>query len=133
MKDGGVPEPIRRFLSSHVDSVEQLEVLLLLRSAPDREWSVDEVNRELGSSISSIRTRLAVLASKGFLTAREGDGLQLYRYSPPSSAERGVIDELALAYKERRLAVINLIYTRPESDAVYFADAFKITHPKGDR
>lgn len=132
MRDGGVPEPVRRFLSTHVSSIEQLEVLLLLRSTPDREWSVEEVNRALGSSLSSIQDRLALLADGGLVTHREVEGRRVYRYHPASDATAAVIDELANVYKERRLAVIQLVYARPESDAVHFAKAFKITRTKGD-
>jgi hypothetical protein len=132
MTDSGVPEPVRQFLLDHVGSVEQLEVLLLLRSAPDRVWSAEEVNRELGSSVSSIRDRLALLASQGFLSSREEEGRVLYRFDPGTQATRDLIDALATVYRERRLTVIDLIYARPPSDAVSFSEAFKLARRKGE-
>ena len=38
-----------------------------------------------------------------------------------------MIGEVASAYKERRLTVINLMYEELASDAVSFSEAFKIT------
>lgn len=132
MTDGGIPEPVRQFPLMHVDSIEQLEVLLLLRSSPAREWSAEDVTRELGSSVPSIRDRLAVLASKSFLVSRNAGGRPVYRYEPATEATRDLIDGLATAYRERRLAVIDLVYARPQSDAVSFSQAFKLTRTKED-
>ncbi|APR86408.1 Hypothetical protein A7982_11757 [Minicystis rosea] len=123
MRDSDIPDSVRRFLRSHIDSVEQLEVLLLLRSASSHEWSVEEVNRALKSSETSIRDRLAVLVRHGFLTTREEGGHRLHRYQPAGAMETAAIDGLAAAYRERRLAVIDLIYAKPGSETAHFTDA----------
>lgn len=34
MAKGGIPQRVRQLIASHIDSVGELEVLLLLRSAP---------------------------------------------------------------------------------------------------
>lgn len=114
MRRSGIPESVRRFLLTRVESVGQVEILLLLRSAPDHEWSIDELSRELGSSAPSIRDRLALLASEGIVEARDVDGSTLHRYAPASDATRSMLDDLAVAYKEYRVAVTNLIYAGPE-------------------
>jgi predicted transcriptional regulator len=129
MAASGVPEHVRQFLLAHIRSIEQLEVLLLLRAAPEREWRAEEVNSELGSSVASISGRLALLASEGLLAARGEGGRRSYRYEP-TAASRATIDDLAAAYRERRLAVIEIVYERPDSDAASFSDAFKLTRSK---
>lgn len=43
VQESGVPAPVRRFIAGHIESVGQLEVLLLLRAAADKQWTTDEV------------------------------------------------------------------------------------------
>jgi hypothetical protein len=132
MSDTGIPDSVRRFLAAYVPSIAQLEVLILLRAKADREWSAPEVSGELRSSVMSVQDRLGDLASRGLLVVREADSLLLYRYAPATEDARRQIDKLASAYKERRLAVINLIYAKPESDVASFSEAFKISKKRGD-
>lgn len=128
---GGVSKAVERFVAAHVSSIELLEVLLLLRRSDGREWKDAEVAREIGSSIMSIRDRLANLAARGLVSAREtGDDIW-YRYAPAPEAG-AIIDDLARTYKERRLTIIDLIYARPApSDIETFSDAFRIRKKEG--
>lgn len=127
----GVSEAVERFVAAHISSIELLEVLLLLRRSDGREWKDAEVAREIGSSIMSIRDRLANLAARGLISAREADDDIWYRYAPAQEAG-AIIDDLARAYKERRLAIIDLIYARPApSDIETFSDAFRIRKKEG--
>jgi hypothetical protein len=43
VQESGVPAPVRRFIAGHIESVGQLEVLLLLRAAADKQWTTDEL------------------------------------------------------------------------------------------
>jgi hypothetical protein len=122
----GIPEPVRHFLVQQVRSVEQLEVLVLLGAAPDREWTAAEVCDQLRSSVRSIEGRLGDLCAQGLLAATDRETGRAYRYAPATEDARRLVEEAASLYKERRLAVINLIYEPPERDAVSFANAFKI-------
>jgi hypothetical protein len=126
-----ISEPVQRFVAAHISSIELLEVLLLLRRTASRDWTAAEVAREIGSSVMSIQDRLGILAAQGFLAAREsGDELR-YRYAPSSEESARIIDDLARAYKERRLRVIGLIYEKPPpSDIQSFSDAFRIKSKK---
>lgn len=127
----GVSEAVQRFVAAHISSIELLEVLLLLRRSEGREWRDAEVAREIGSSIMSIRDRLANLAARGLLAAREADDEIWYRYAPAPEVG-AIIDDLARAYKERRLTIIDLIYARPApSDIETFSDAFRIRKKEG--
>ncbi len=132
LPDSGIPEPVRHFLVAHFHSIEQIEVLFLLRDTALREWSAAEISRELRSSDMSIQDRLIDLAASGFISARDADTGLVYRYAPLDDGISRLIDGLASAYKERRLRVINLIYAKPESDALSFSEAFNLSRKKGD-
>ncbi|AKT37458.1 hypothetical protein [Chondromyces crocatus] len=116
----------------HISSIELLEVLLLLRKSGEREWRPADVAREIGSSMMSIRDRLANLAARDLIATREVDDDLWYHYAPESEV-RHVVDELARAYKERRLTIIDMIYARQlPGDIETFSDAFLIRKKDGD-
>ncbi|MEO5668406.1 MAG: hypothetical protein ABIR96_10125 [Bdellovibrionota bacterium] len=125
MRDG-LSEPTRNFISKHIDSVEQLEILFLLYRQPAAEWDVKRISQEIRTSATSTQNRLAALLSSGFLAAGPKAGEVLYRYSPASNElHQGVVD-LEQEYKIRRVRVIDAIYARPTEKMMNFLDAFKI-------
>ena len=119
-----LPDDVERFIAEHVDNLEQLEILLLLRERRSRELDPREVTSELRLGPDSAPARLADMAARGFLAAR-GDPPR-YRYQPDTPEKERVINQLARCYAERRVTVITQIFS-PRSDSVRsFADAFKL-------
>ncbi len=124
MSRESLPSAVKQLLARHIRSVEQLEVLLLLRSQPARAWRSAEVYDVIRSSAPSISARLDAFSAAGFLAKEEGTP-QTYRYAP-SADLRSAVDETAAAYQTWRVRVIEAIFA-PESDPVQnFADAFKL-------
>jgi predicted transcriptional regulator len=122
---GDIPQKVRRFLREQVNSLVQLEVLLLLQSGPESEWTVDAVNRELNFGIELVRKHLADLHERG-LIALVQDADDRYRYDPETTQLAEAVTALAKCYKERRVSITSFIYSRPLDDVRQFADAFKI-------
>jgi hypothetical protein len=121
---------VRKFISDHVHSIEQLEVLLLLRASPDRTWSAADVNAELRTSLASAQVRLRELERDRLLIA---DGASAgYRYHPADAEQRRVIDLVAEAYRERRVTVTTLVFSKPQDAIRDLADAFILGRGKGD-
>jgi hypothetical protein len=118
-----ISEPVRRFIAQHVHSAAQLEVLLLLRTVPDRDWSIEEVARAQVSGARMAEELLEDLRARG-LIARDEDS-QRFTYRPPPALET-VIDDLAESYATRRVAVVGLIFSKPSSSVTSLADAFRI-------
>ena len=114
---------VQQFVLRHIDSIEQLEVLLLLRAHPDRAYSPEEVSRELRTAPASAGHRLASLAQGGLL-AEDPPGA--YGSAPKTPDLDAAAGELAEAYAVRRIAVTTLIYSRPLDQVRTFADAFRI-------
>ena len=119
----GLPDDVHRFLYRHIGSVEQLEVLLLLRRFPERSWSAAEVARELYSHPSSIAQRLSALLAAEL--ARETSAGQ-FQYGPRSAEVDATVAGVDRMYHERRVAVISLIASRPAESVRAFSDAFRI-------
>lgn len=109
------------FINKHINSVEQIEVLLILRANPDRVWTVDEISAIMRSSPNSIRSRLEGLAARGLCAAVEAQG---YRYAASGRLD-AMVEQLAAEYAHRRFSVIELVFSRPDA-ARTFADAFRL-------
>lgn len=120
-----VPEEVRRFIAHHIDSVEKLEILLLLHHQPGRAWSPEAVARELRIARQSAAERLEYMARDGLLI-RQGEGTREYRYGPETMKLDNAVRSLATEYVKRRVTVINLIYSKPIDRIRTFADAFRL-------
>jgi hypothetical protein len=118
----GVPTSVRGFIASHIVSVAQLEVLLLLRAAADKEWTATEVSRALVTQPEAAAGWLEDLRQRGLASESEGR----YRYTPASDEVDQIVDELAESYAKYRVAVIGLIFGRPRESVTRLADAFRI-------
>jgi hypothetical protein len=121
MSAGGIPHAVRGFVGAHIESVGQLEVLLLLHSRRDEDWTAGAVQRELRVAPEAAASRLADLRTRG-LVKEEPAGT--YRYAPTSELAP-VVDALAEAYAARKVSVIKLIYSKPSEQVTTFADAFR--------
>jgi DNA-binding Lrp family transcriptional regulator len=115
-----ISEQVRNLLAEHISSVEQLEILLFLREESSSSWTADQINERIRSSLSSVASRLADLEARGFVR-RDGAG---FRYDPPPD-RAAAVDELAVAYAERRFTVIELIFAGPADKTAAFARAFR--------
>ena len=125
----GLPADVHQFLYQNIESVEQLEVLVLLLRRAQRGWSPDEVARELYSHPVSISRRLAMLLARGLLREIEPG---CYQYAPRTPELHATVVRVADSYQERRVAVITLIASKPVENVRAFSDAFRIRRPRED-
>jgi hypothetical protein len=124
-----IADDVRRFIHEKINSVEQLEVLLLLRCEPRKEWSAMDVSRHLFTVAASASLRLEDLHTQGLLAlcdAKDETGKALYRYEPRDMRADETVAKLDNLYRERKDAVIQLIFSRPPDRIQTFSDAFRI-------
>ena len=110
------------FMRHNLTSVWALELLLLLRSAPDRDWTVAALVAELRASEPLVTGVLEHLGRTG-LVAANADGS--VRYAPAGRAVGALCDQLERAYRQRPVAVIGAI-SAPADKLQALADAFRI-------
>lgn len=125
MTQRGIPDDVVKFLTERIDSVEQLEVLLLLHQTAGTEWTAPDVARHLYREPTSVGRRLGVLRLQGLLQATEAEQ-PTFRYAPGSEALDGTVRRLAVAYAERRVSIVGIIAAKPMDNVRAFADAFRI-------
>ncbi len=120
-----IPEDVRQFIIDKIDSVAELEGLLLLRRNPDTEWNSEALAQRLYTSQEQTEDVLTRLYSQGFLTVKESQTLS-YRYQPSSLKLAEMVDLVAEIYSNYLVPVTNLIHSKPQSKVQQFADAFKL-------
>jgi hypothetical protein len=127
--DGFMPSELtpelQKFIEREIDSVAHLEALLLVRADASRAWSADEVARSLYLSPEVCTALLRELVSHGFLAATDGGEVR-FRYQPASQETEPLVHDLAELYRERRVTIVTLIYSKPISRVQTFADAFRL-------
>jgi DNA-binding IclR family transcriptional regulator len=123
-----IPTEVKDFILRNIASVEEMEVLFFLRDRRDSAWTAAALSAQLRSSVPSIDQRLSELLARGLVARGEASGS--YRYWPKDAALEELVAKLAQYYAERRISIIELIYTRPSDKLRSFADAFRIKEEK---
>lgn len=126
-----IPANVHQLISEHIRSIAQLELLVMLRREPDKQWTVEEVAKTLYTAVSMTEPLLESLRAGGFLIASTSPHLQ-YRYAPKTPELEQAVADLDRLYQERRVTIINLIYSAPTEKLRNFADAFRLRKPKED-
>jgi hypothetical protein len=120
---GPISESLSQFLRERLPSLEQIEIVLLLRRDATRAWTAPEVAGNLGTPPESTAMRLFLLASNAIVIFDGSSGLPKYRYA---SGNEEAMAELQQVYDERREALIALVGGAPADPLRSFADAFKL-------
>lgn len=117
---------VRQLAARHLETMEHVEVLLLLARDEPREWSASEAGAELRWEERFARKCLDdLVAARLVARSRGGEAAVAYRYSP-NAADRATVHALMRLYETRPLMLGRLIYDRPPTVARSFADAFRI-------
>lgn len=124
MNENDVPSVVAQFVFEHIDSVELLEVLILMRNHPQRSWSSEQLSNELRSTQKSVASRLTALKDKRFI-ALDPTSQGHFIYLPEGQETARTIDLLAETYKIKKHKIYELIFS-PVKKIRFFADAFML-------
>ena len=123
-----VPIEVQRFVARYIRSFDQLEVLLVVSAAPEREWSTQAVYQIVLSNQTLVAKRLDEFVEAGLLTCY-GEP-PLYRFAPVNEELKSGVVTLDAAYKMSRHKIVELIYSQPTDPMKAFSDAFKLKRDK---
>ena len=108
-----IPKSVATFIAEHIDSLVELEALLLLYAHRDRLWPASEIARELRIDRAWPRkTELQGLCNKGILRCTPGPE-HTYQFVPRNPEIESTVTQLAGLYPERRVTIIGLIFSKP--------------------
>ena len=129
-----LPASVHAFLRDHIESYEQLELLLFLREHAAVEWGIADVAERMRLPAEELEAAARSLLAAGCIAERT-EPQRSIRYAPRDEGQSEAIDALAAAYAARPLAIIKLMNAnaieRVRSAAIdTFADAFVLGRKK---
>lgn len=121
-----LPEEVKRFLETNIDSVDQLEILRVLGEDPQKEWRAIDLAGEVQTAPQTIGSHLSALNARGLLSLQTRGSELFCRFGPNNAelAERAA--RLLQAYRERPVTMIKLVYAAARDSLKTFAEAFRI-------
>lgn len=131
MGEQDITPRVRAIIAEQIDSVMQLEVLLLLADNPAREWDPAEVAQQFRIDLEWVDSQLRGLAARGLVQIIDGPPVR-FRYQPRTPELAQAVAELGQAYANRRVTVIGMIFSKPVDKIRSFADAFRLRKDKND-
>jgi DNA-binding transcriptional regulator GbsR (MarR family) len=120
---------LEQFIASEINSLEQLEILLLLSGNPHKWWTAGGVYEVIKSSVQSVQDRLNEMTGRGLLR-KEIENEIRYQFAPTTDEVWKITSELRDAYKERSVKVVQAIYSKPPDAVQEFARAFRLRKDK---
>lgn len=114
----------RRAIETHLRTVEELEVLLVVGRDPDRYWSSTAAAEATGLPSGVTAGVLELLAARNLLDVRLGEAL-LYRFDPAGPDTRAAAQAILEAGWRQRAAVLRIILGMPSPAVRDFAEAFR--------
>lgn len=124
MTEDLIPSDVKHFILKSIDSIAQLEALLLLRANPQEKWDIPAVAKRLYISEQETAPLLSHLCGQGLLATGQDAGE--YIYQPASADLAQVVDRLAEIYAKHLVPVTNLVHSKPRTRMQEFADAFRL-------
>lgn len=125
MEETFIPDDIAQFVTEKIDSIAELEALLLLRNEPRRQWTPKELSRRLYLSDRDGFEILVGLSTKGLVLYKAGAS-GWYEYEPGTADLGRLVDRLCATYAKLIVPVTNLIHEKSKKRVQEFADAFKL-------
>lgn len=120
MADPYVPDTIREFIIKRIDSIAQIEALLLIRSSSQGDWSAAQIAARLYVSEAEAADALDRLCVADLL--RSADGKYRLDGIPPQHAV--LIDQLLAVYAKHLIPVTDIVHSKSRRIGS-FADAFR--------
>jgi hypothetical protein len=120
-----IPEEVAHFVLDKIDSIAQLEALLLLQREPQQKWTAAALAQRLYISETQTLEALEGLRAAGLIAALAAE-TPTYRYEPASGELRAIVERTADVYATQLVPVTNLIHSKPKTRVQEFADAFRI-------
>ncbi|HVT36815.1 MAG TPA: hypothetical protein VHE37_14590 [Nevskiaceae bacterium] len=120
MERAALADDVVRFIENRIDSVPELEALMLLRDSAPRSWSAGEIAARIYVEPAQAAALLQNLERKKLLLAAEA-GFR-FREEDPDAA---IFERVAAAYRGNLVAVASLIHSKSSAAVREFARAFR--------
>jgi len=125
MTSADIPARVLQFLAERIDTVPQLEALLLLWENPQRLWSEEELVARVYVS-RPVAAQILQALQRQLLVTTESAQATHYRYNPQWDPSGEVMPEVASAYRRHLVQLATFIHSRASTAVREFARAFDL-------
>jgi hypothetical protein len=122
MTRADIPAAVLQFVLRRIDTVTELETLLIMSAEETREWSVEDVAARVYVAKPSAAAVLHALQTRRLITG-DATGTR-FRFSPAGEEERQTIVQTAIAYRIHLIPITTLIHKKASAPVQEFARAF---------
>lgn len=119
-------EEIFRFILNQIDSVPQMEALLLLWESRPKQWSDSEIAKRLYVGADFARNIVQELVRRRVLVTSHQSPKRYWYESKSDDLDR-LVEAVAATYRRDLVRVSTFIHTKASSAVRDFAQAFKFT------
>jgi len=109
MAESSLPTDVQAFLRDRMESYEQLEILLLLRTRRSHFWTPGGVSGELHMPELVAERALLALRQHGLLSVEVLQDSHRFRYGPENAELEALVEKLVEAYTDHRIEVVRLM------------------------
>jgi hypothetical protein len=124
MTGPAIPQHVLHFIAQQIDTVPQLESLLLLHERYSHAWAPEEVAARIYISQQDARAILETLLRRGLLLA-EGEPPR-YTFNPGGAANSELMSEVAREYQRHLVPIATFIHSKASASVREFARAFDL-------
>ena len=117
-----IPDNVLQFIAERIDSVPQLEALLLLWENTQRSWTDEEVAARIYVSRAVAAQILLSLQRQNLVTSESAH----YQYNPQWDPTGQVMPDVAAAYRRHLVQLATFIHSRASTAVREFARAFDL-------
>ena len=115
---------LKNFLDQNIESVEQMESLALLVETSPQSWTFQAIVAKLYGSPESITRRLSLLENLGLIIRDTSKVPPEFHYHEKFSQD-ALVRSLVALYRQKRSRVIEIIFSKNESQIRKFSEAFR--------
>lgn len=120
MPSDSIPDDVRGFVSRYIDTIAELEALLLLRRERSAPWTAVELSQRLYITEAAASDVLTKLSADDLIVNDEMG----FRYSATSELA-ALVDKVAETYRQQLIPMTHLVHSKP-GRIREFANAFKL-------
>ena len=124
MTEPAISQQVLQFIAEQIDTVPQLECLLLLHQYEARSWLPEEVAARIYISRDTAQGILETLQRRGLAVA-EGDPAR-YRFTSGNSGSQALVAEVAGSYQRYLVPIATFIHSKGSASVREFARAFDL-------
>jgi hypothetical protein len=110
------------FIEECIDSVPQLETLLMMKDEPQRAWTVDDIAARTYVPLAEATRVLEALHRRGLISPVETGGA--FSFRPGDGHHRELIDDVARTYRANLTRIATIIHEKTPASLKEFARAF---------